>query len=214
MISFFRLLCCVFLIATASAQTISTFAGGKPVPDGVPALGAGLDPVTSLAPLPSGEIFFTTANNLFRIDPAGQLTIYRANFKGSVFAEASGKLLVTDTTAGTVTRLDVASGASTVVAGGGGLGCVLSAAKATAISLCSPTAAISDAQGNVYLVSIDNRNPNPTNCAAATGINRVDAGTGAFQAETIGFTACGFRLGLDEGFETEIFSSPAAGHRR
>jgi hypothetical protein len=54
-------------------------------------------------------------------------------------------------------------------------------------------------------------NPNPSNCAAATGINRVDAGTGAFQAQTIGFTACGFRLGQDAGFGTEIFSSPAAG---
>jgi hypothetical protein len=173
-------------LARVHAQSISTYAGSG-TPDGVTALGAGLRSISSIAPLPSGNIYYTSEGKLFRIDPTGTLTIVRNNFAGHVASEASGTMLVSDAAAGIVTRLDTHTGQTTTVAGSTtGSGCPqLQNQPATAAVLCEPSYAVSDSRTVLYINSqVDSA------CGRISAISRVAAS----MITTIAVADCLLRL--------------------
>jgi sugar lactone lactonase YvrE len=135
-------------------STIGSYAGAG-VPDGVAAKGAGLLSISSIAPLSSGDVYFSSEGKLFRISSIGTLTVARSDFRGHVSAEPSKTMLIADPAAGTVTRFDPSTGQSTTIAGiGSGSTCpLLQGQLPSAAILCQPTYAVSDASGIVYINS-------------------------------------------------------------
>ena len=117
--------------------------------------GAGLQSISSIAPLPSGDVYFSSESKLFRINAAGVLTVARNDFRGHVSAEPSGTMLIADPVAGTVTRFDPGTGQNTNVTGGlVGSNCpILQSQPANAATLCAPIYAVSNASGVVYINS-------------------------------------------------------------
>jgi glucose/arabinose dehydrogenase/sugar lactone lactonase YvrE len=183
-----------------ATQIISTIAGTGEfacAPDEAPALSAKIGSVTSVAADASGNVYFGTSGSstcaqVSRVDHAtGMLTKVAgqpglhgfggdggpardAGFAGPAWGLAvdrAGNLLIADTFAGRVRRVDAITGIITTIAGGGPGWDDGDGGPATEANLLQPTGLAVDAQGNVYIAD-----------SLAHRIRRVDALTGIISA--------------------------------
>jgi uncharacterized protein (TIGR03437 family) len=172
---------------------ISTVAGGAPPPTPVTAVNAPIGDVEGLAVDGSGNVFFTGARCLFKVDSSGILTRLAGNSRpgyagdggpataaqmtadGGIAVDPAGNILVADTTGGSgrIRRVS-ASGVITTVAGGGATS-PGDGGPAIAAYMYDVTDVAVDAGGNIYIAEATE---NRVRKVTADGVITTVAGTG------------------------------------
>jgi sugar lactone lactonase YvrE len=177
---------------------VQTVAGGGP--DGVvPALSANLAGPGGVAVDGAGNLYVATGpfvNRVFRMDPAGQLTVVAGSGGGSfsgdggpatiatlhllydsnVAVSLDGSLFIADTNNHRVRRVDPDTGIITTVAGNAHEGYAGDDGPAAGASLDQPAAVALDAFGNLFIA--DSGNDRIRRVDAATHIITTVAGSG------------------------------------
>ncbi len=141
---------------TTVAGTNCGFSG-----DGGPAISAQLSNPSAIIGNAAGTLFIADSNNnrVRAVDSSGMIRTLAADLAQprGLSLDASGNLLVANTAAHTVLRVNPATGAVTVLAGmrdncgSGGDG-----GPATQAQLCNPGAVAADRSGNLYIADISN----------------------------------------------------------
>ena len=157
--------------AMVNAQTISTVAGngsGGAAGDGAAATAASIGTPEDIAHIPAGGYYISASAQVRKVDSAGLISSIAGNgtegFSGdggpatlarlgfqvtSVNVSSDGSLLLTDVSNFRVRKIS-AAGIITTIAGNGSSDAIDGGA-ATASGLATPTDAISDAAGNIFI---------------------------------------------------------------
>ncbi len=188
------------LVSAAAAQPywISTVAGGAPVPTPVSAVSASISPV-AVAAAPSGNVYFTSRNAVYKLDSGGLLTRIagssRPGFSGDgglaveaqlnspsgLALDPSGNIYIADTGNGCVRRVSSAGLISTVAGDPSSSIDPGDGVPATQAVLGQPFAVVFDSGGNLYIADNSSvREVSPSGiirtiagCAPAACDNRV-----------------------------------------
>ena len=152
---------------------ISTVAGGAPPPTPIAAVNASIAGPGGVATDLAGNVYFTSLNCVFKLDPNGVLTRVagnsRAGYSGDggpatsaqltdpsgVALDASGNLYIADASNNRVRKVS-AAGVITTVAGSDSFGFSGDGGPATSAQLDGPCAVAVDAGGNLYVADTDN----------------------------------------------------------
>jgi uncharacterized protein (TIGR03437 family) len=166
-------LVCLFAGTVWGQQyTISTFAGGTPAPVEAAAVSLALAPPGRVATDPSGNLYFTALNSVYKVDAMGNAIRVagngRAGFGGdkgpALSAELNGPQGIFITSAGDVYIADtgnnrirlVSGGTITTIAGTGVAGVSGDFSDPLMAQLHLPMAVALDGQGNVYICDTGN----------------------------------------------------------
>jgi sugar lactone lactonase YvrE len=164
------------LAAPAQQYTISTYAGGSPVPTPVLGVDATVLSPSGVTADGAGNVYFSAGNCVFKLDPKGIMTVVagnsRAGYSGDggpatsaqlyspsgLALDAAGNLYIADS-ANNAVRAVSAAGVITTFAGNGVPGFQPfsgDGGPATAAQLYQPEAVAVDAAGNVYIADYGN----------------------------------------------------------
>jgi len=161
----------LFASASLIAQpyAIDTAAGGVPPQTPVPAMSASISP-SQVAADPSGNVYFSSRNAVFKIDAGNSLTRIAGNarpgFSGDggpaagaqlnnpngLAVDASGNLYVADTGNGRIRRVSIDGLIATVAGAGGTANGAGDGGPANLATLYQPFGVALDSAGNLYLV--------------------------------------------------------------
>ena len=200
--------------AWAQQYLITTVAGGGLPPTPIPALMASFPGPSAVAADGSGNIYFSSTNGVFKVDPAGVLTRVAGGptrgYSGDggpatsaqlatppgVASDAAGNLYVADMGNHAIRKVAAATGIITTAAGDGGAGYSGDGGPATSAQLNSPWGVAVDAAGNLYIADTDN---NRVRKVAANGTISTVAGIGTFGYSGDGGPATNAQLSWPRG---------------
>jgi uncharacterized protein (TIGR03437 family) len=161
--------------SSAQQYTISTVAGGAPPPNAASALTVGIGLPTGVAADAAGNIYFSTLNYVFKVDPAGTFTRLAGGARGGysgdggpavnaqmngafgVAVDAAGNVFIADFGNNRVRKVSV-NGTISTVAGTGQVGFGFSGdgGPAIAAQLDHPSAVAVDGAGNLFIADTSN----------------------------------------------------------
>jgi uncharacterized protein (TIGR03437 family) len=213
----------LFLIVGAlpgQQYVISTIAGGGPPPNPINALSLRVGAPQGVATDSAGNLYFTSLNCVFKVDPNGVMTRVagnsRAGYSGdggpapnaqlagalAVAVDAAGNLFIADTNNHRIRRVST-SGVITTVAGNGVNGYLGDGGPAVSAWLANPTGVAVDGSGNIYFADTTyNLIPamnNRVRMVSPNGIISTVAGNGTFGASGDGGPAIGAQLANPAG---------------
>ena len=194
------------------AQTINTVAGGGPIYP-LQALSAPIGSPQAVTVDASGNYYFASGRQVFKVDTTGELTLFAGNGfpcvpinpspacgdggpatsasfgqLAGLAVDQAGNVYIADRTAGRIRKVDT-SGTITTFAGNGTFGYSGDGGPATSASFYLPNSvAVDPNTGNVYIADTNN---NRIRVVDPSGTISTFAGNGAFCGAAPGPNACG-----------------------
>ncbi len=206
----------LFLAQAASAQVITTFAGGGP--NNIPATSVGVASPDSVEVDAIGNFYIADSiqHRVLKVDTSGQMTVVAGigtlGFSGDgglatnasltgpsgVALDGTGNLFIADTSNQRIRRVDAVTGIITTVAGStSSQGFAGDGGLATSARLSNPNRVALDSVGNLFITDANNQRIRRVD--AATGIITTVAGNGSFGFNGDGIPATSASLANPRG---------------